>query len=70
MDFLTIIPFWLFLDGFIDTEYSRLLYMIKLSRLYNGFQLLDQKAFMREIKFMFHKRINSKIEDDSNDGEG
>lgn len=37
MDFLTIIPFWLILDGSIDTEYSRLLYLIKLTRLYNGF---------------------------------
>ena len=57
MDFLTIIPFQFILDGKIDIKYSRLLYLIKLTRLYNGFQLLNYNVYMKEIKNMNHDKL-------------
>lgn len=45
------------LDGKIDIEYSRLLYLIKLTRLYNGFQLLNYERYMKEIKQMYHHKL-------------
>ena len=65
MDFIGIIPFQLFLDGTLDRKYSRLLYLIKLSRLYNGFQLLSYNVYMKEVKNMYNQKLQSIIKKDS-----
>jgi len=57
LDFLTIIPFQLILDGQIDIKYSRLLYLIKLTRLYNGFQTVSYHVYMKEVKIMYNDKL-------------
>lgn len=65
MDFLGIIPFQMILDGKIDLKYSRLLYLIKLTRLYNGYQLLSYNVYMKEVKNLYHKKLQNIIKEGS-----
>lgn len=44
--------------GVIDIRIGKLFYLVKIFRLYNGFSLLNHKAYMTLLK----KKINSKIQ--------
>ncbi len=48
-DFLSIIPLYKMLNWYdvTDMSKSKLAYLIKISRLYNGFSLLDYKIYMK-----------------------
>ena len=48
-DFLSVIPFKKLFPN-MDLMYSKLFYINKLSRLYNGFVLLNYKLYVREFK--------------------
>jgi len=48
-DFLSVIPFKRLFPN-MDLKYAKLFYLNKLSRLYNGFVLLDYKIYVKELK--------------------
>ena len=55
-DFLSVLPFRaLFPD--MPLKYSKLFYLNKLSRLYNGYVLLNYKIYVKEVKDMIAARI-------------
>ena len=64
VDMATIFPFDFFLKDWLSVEYLRLFLLIKLLRLYTGFELLDYKVFMMQIKRLVNSRIQSIIESD------
>ena len=68
-DFLSVIPFKkLFPD--MDLMYSKLFYLNKLSRLYNGFVLLNYKLYVRELIDFITINIMKVIEEDHEKANG
>jgi len=62
-DFLSVIPFKRLFPN-MDLKYAKLFYLNKLSRLYNGFVLLDYKIYVKEVKDMIAKRIQKIVKED------
>ena len=59
-DFLSIFPFYRLVHNMsheYNVEICKLFYLIKLSRLYNGFSLINYKMFMREYKLKINDQI-------------
>ena len=63
-DFVTLLPLKEILADFITENQVRVLLLIKLIRLYIGFQLLDHKNYMKQIKQIFHDKIQALIDTD------
>ena len=62
-DFLSVIPFKKIFWN-MDLKYNKLFYINKLSRLYNGFVLLDYKIYVKELKDMITNNIKRIIKED------
>ena len=63
LDFLSVLPLRsLFPD--VELKYAKLFYWNKLSRLYNGFVILDYKIYVREIKDGISAGIKKLIKDE------
>ena len=62
-DLLSVLPFKRMFPN-LDLKYSKLFYLNKLSRLYNGYVLLDYKIYVKEVKDIISARIKKVIEED------
>ena len=62
LDFITMLPLYrIFAD---ITDYARLFYLIRVTRLYRGLELLNTQSLMKKVKSMVNKRINHIIGND------
>ena len=57
MDLFVVLPFSKILKSWLSPDADRLLYFIKVLRLYKAFWLLDHKTFSKQLKLFQAKRI-------------
>jgi len=58
LDIVTLLPLFEMCRGtFAHGENAKALYLVKVLRLYNGFELLNYKTFMNEVKQVYTARI-------------
>lgn len=63
-DIVTVIPYNKMVEGKIRLKYYRLFYLIKITRVINGFEQLNPSKLMKHIKVFIHKS-----EEKAHDGE-
>lgn len=59
LDFLQVLP----IELFYDFGYNNLFYIVKVLRLEQGSALLSTSSFMKIVKILFHKRLESVVSD-------
>ena len=56
IDVLALLPLEVIFVG-LEPKYNRLMYLLKILRVFNGFSALDQSMFMKDIKMLYNKKI-------------
>ena len=64
LDLVPVIPFYYILENLIKEKYLGYLYLIKLIRLRNAFDMLDEKKFMKQMKLIMGNKIETIIKND------
>jgi len=57
IDLIQVIPFARMFKPYITPDYNRLFYLIKLTRLFNCFKMLDYKQITIQLKHIYNERL-------------
>lgn len=57
IDVLALLPLGTLFEG-LEPRYYKLLFLLKILRVFNGFEALNQTTFMKEVKIFYNKKID------------
>ena len=57
IDFISSVPLYWFVNSFLETKNAKLLFLLKIVRLYKGFKILNHQQLMKEVKQYYNKKL-------------